>query len=308
MQWDRYSRKRGSFPHRHPCLLRSQLPLHLPSVLFYSASKPTGNWPETIRIWWFRKATPQSLIYPGILIRLIPSTGFLFRTTRSMILWNPLPRNLLILSGQKSKCPLSWSSTISGKRIIWNLFSCSLPSGKEFHIAKEDSSLTQLANTSVYKMLSAPSPTLSLYTLNQDGNLYFVRSIYNLTSGNVMGTMIVAVNEEKWSNSLTRNLTDGWRIFLFNDAFTLLSGSPDVTEPEIDALKSSWQIRIGRNWRQSLLLLKIILPWPIRSIFWISQRRLWHQKHSCVLRYTMSWALIFWSFSWFCWSVCSIPL
>ena len=113
------------------------------------------------------------------------------------------------------------------------------PSGKEFHIAKEDSSLTQLANTSVYKMLSAPSPTLSLYTLNQDGNLYFVRSIYNLTSGNVMGTMIVAVNEEKWSNSLTRNLTDGWRIFLFNDAFTLLSGSPDVTEPEIDALKSS---------------------------------------------------------------------
>lgn len=113
------------------------------------------------------------------------------------------------------------------------------PSGKEFHIAKEDSSLTQLANSTVYKMLSAPSPTLSLHTLNQDGKLYFVRSIYNLTSGNVMGTMIVAVDEEKWSDSLTRNLTDGWRIFLFNDAFTLLSGTPDVTETEVDTLKSS---------------------------------------------------------------------
>lgn len=43
------------------------------------------------------------------------------------------------------------------------------PSGKEFHIAKEDSSLTQLANTSVYKMLSAPSQRSHFIHLTRTG-------------------------------------------------------------------------------------------------------------------------------------------
>lgn len=113
------------------------------------------------------------------------------------------------------------------------------PSGKEFHIAKDDSALTDLANSTVYKKLSAPSPALSLHTLNNDGNLYFVRSIYNLTNGNVMGTMIVTINEEKWINSLTKNLTDGWQIFLFNEDFALISGDSNPSDSEINSLKSS---------------------------------------------------------------------
>ena len=308
MQWDRYSRKRGSFPHRHPCLLRSQLPLHLPSVLFYSASKPTGNWPETIRIWWFRKATPQSLIYPGILIRLIPSTGFLFRTTRSMILWNPLPRNLLILSGQKSKCPLSWSSTISGKRIIWNLFSCSPLPGKNSILQKKILLWPSLPTLRYTKCFPLPPQRSHFIHLTRTGTCILSAQFTTWQAEMSWGRWLLL--------STRKNGATAWpEIWPTDGGFSCLTMlslcSPDL--PMLQNLRLMpwnlpWQIRIGRNWRQSLLLLKIILPWPIRSIFWISQRRLWHQKHSCVLRYTMSWALIFWSFSWFCWSVCSIPL
>ena len=54
-----------------------------------------------------------------------------------------------------------------------------------------------------------------------------------------MGTMIITVDENLWINKLTSNIEDGWHIFLYNDAFTMISGYEDPSENEINDLKSA---------------------------------------------------------------------
>ena len=90
--------------------------------------------------------------------------------------------------------------------------------GKEFHLSKDESDLTQTENVAVYQQMLSNSPSLTVFTSTDNHNLYFVRSIYNLATGNIMGTMIITVDENLWINKLTSNIEDGWHIFLYNDA------------------------------------------------------------------------------------------
>ena len=111
--------------------------------------------------------------------------------------------------------------------------------GKEFHLSKDESDLTQTENVAVYQQMLSNSPSLTVFTSTDNHNLYFVRSIYNLATGNIMGTMIITVDENLWINKLTSNIEDGWHIFLYNDAFTMISGYEDPSENEINDLKSA---------------------------------------------------------------------
>ena len=111
--------------------------------------------------------------------------------------------------------------------------------GKEFHLSKDESDLTQTENVAVYQQMLSNSPSLTVFTSTDNHYLYFVRSIYNLATGNIMGTMIITVDENLWINKLTSNIEDGWHIFLYNDAFTMISGYEDPSENEINDLKSA---------------------------------------------------------------------
>lgn len=62
-----------------------------------------------------------------------------------------------------------------------------------------------------------------------------------------MGTMIITVDENLWINKLTSNIEDGWHIFLYNDAFTMISGYEDPSENEINDLKSALGSIITHN-------------------------------------------------------------
>ena len=107
------------------------------------------------------------------------------------------------------------------------------------YLSKDESDLTQTENVAVYQQMLSNSPSLTVFTSTDNHNLYFVRSIYNLATGNIMGTMIITVDENLWINKLTSNIEDGWHIFLYNDAFTMISGYEDPSENEINDLKSA---------------------------------------------------------------------
>ncbi len=95
--------------------------------------------------------------------------------------------------------------------------------GTTFHVSKDNSDKERQTNKNVYDSLSSSSPTLSLFTSPKDNSLYFVRSIYDYSTGNILGTMIVTLDKEQWIKKLTANFSENWQIFLYNDSFSLSS-------------------------------------------------------------------------------------
>lgn len=67
---------------------------------------------------------------------------------------------------------------------------------KRFYVSKNDNMIKREENAAVYRNLTEPSPTLTLHALDGSDDLYFVRTIYNLSSGDVLGTMIVTLNKK----------------------------------------------------------------------------------------------------------------
>lgn len=112
---------------------------------------------------------------------------------------------------------------------------------KKFYVSKEDNIITTEENAAVYRNLTEPSPTLTLHTLDTSNDLYFVRTIYNLSSGEVIGTMIITLNQKDWVNTLTQNITKGWHILMYNDNFETISdyNYDDKSKENIENLKES---------------------------------------------------------------------
>ncbi len=108
--------------------------------------------------------------------------------------------------------------------------------GTIFHVSKDDSDKERKTNKSVYENLSTSSPALLLYTASKDNELYFIRSIYDYSSGNVLGTMIVTLDKDLWIQKLTANFSENWQIFLYNDSFSL-SSNPDFNVADLVKLK-----------------------------------------------------------------------
>lgn len=108
--------------------------------------------------------------------------------------------------------------------------------GTIFHVSKDDSDRERKTNKKVYENLSAASPTLSLYAASTDNNLYFIRSIYDYSSGNVLGTMIVTLDKQLWIKKLSANFSENWQIFLCNDKFSLSSNS-DLNVNDLEKLQ-----------------------------------------------------------------------
>ena len=57
---------------------------------------------------------------------------------------------------------------------------------KRFYVSKNDNMIKREENAAVYRNLTEPSPTLTLHALDGSDDLYFVRTIYNLSSGDVL--------------------------------------------------------------------------------------------------------------------------
>lgn len=112
---------------------------------------------------------------------------------------------------------------------------------KRFYVSKNDNMIKREENAAVYRNLTEPSPTLTLHALDGSDDLYFVRTIYNLSSGDVLGTMIVTLNQKSWVNMLTQNISKGWHILMYNNSFETISDyNYDVTSKDrIEALKKS---------------------------------------------------------------------
>lgn len=112
---------------------------------------------------------------------------------------------------------------------------------KKFYVSKEDNIITTEENAAVYRNLTEPSPTLTLHTLDTSNDLYFVRTIYNISSGEVIGTMIITINQKEWVNMLTRNITKGWHILMYNNNFETISdyNYDDKSKENIENLKES---------------------------------------------------------------------
>lgn len=112
---------------------------------------------------------------------------------------------------------------------------------KRFYLSKNDNMIKREENAAVYRNLTEPSPTLTLHALDGSDDLYFVRTIYNLSSGDVLGTMIVTLNQKSWVNMLTQNISKGWHILMYNNSFETISDyNYDVTSKDrIEALKKS---------------------------------------------------------------------
>ena len=56
-----------------------------------------------------------------------------------------------------------------------------------------------------------------------ENSLYFIRNLYNSSTGSYMGTFFIEINREKWMKYCVEGLDPSWFICLYNEEMTLVS-------------------------------------------------------------------------------------
>lgn len=79
-------------------------------------------------------------------------------------------------------------------------------------------------NALLLQDLDATNPYLMCRVLpGAKNSLYFIRNLYNSSTGSYMGTFFIEINQEKWMKYCVEGLDPSWFICLYNEEMTLVS-------------------------------------------------------------------------------------
>ncbi len=79
-------------------------------------------------------------------------------------------------------------------------------------------------NALLLQDLDTTNPYLMCRVLpGAENSLYFIRNLYNSSTGSYMGTFFIEINREKWMKYCVEGLDPSWFICLYNEEMTLVS-------------------------------------------------------------------------------------
>ena len=79
-------------------------------------------------------------------------------------------------------------------------------------------------NALLLQDLDTTNPYLMCRVLpGAENSLYFIRNLYNSSTGSYMGTFFIEINREKWMKYCVEGLDHSWIICLYNEEMTLVS-------------------------------------------------------------------------------------